>query len=79
MSAFGGLELWLQTLCLGHVLWAYDADHPDFLEGYVRASIREREPNRNTSLAGRLPAWVKDAKHRKCGIARLRCPPASSA
>ena len=73
--AYCGLPLWLQTPCWGQVLWAYDADHLDFLERYVRASIRERQPNRNTSLASRLPAWLKDAKHRRdvlAAIGRLR-------
>ncbi|MFI6507876.1 hypothetical protein ACIBCT_09745 [Streptosporangium sp. NPDC050855] len=59
------------------MLWAYDAEHLDFLERYVRAFIREREPNRNGSLASRLPAWLKDAKNRdlvltRCATLRVR-------
>ncbi|WP_336212225.1 hypothetical protein [Nonomuraea sp. LPB2021202275-12-8] len=59
------------------MLWAYNAEHLDFLERYVRAFIREREPNRNGSLASRLPAWLKDAKNRDavlgcCATLRVR-------
>jgi hypothetical protein len=67
------------------VLWAYNAEHLDFLEEYVRASIREREPNRNASLASRLPAWLKSAKNREAVLAacaalrrRLRPPHVTS-
>ncbi|MEU4540732.1 hypothetical protein AB0G15_38460 [Streptosporangium sp. NPDC023825] len=81
-TCYAGLDLWLQTPCGNHVLWAYDAEHLDFLERYVRAFIREREPNRNASLASRLPAWVKDAKNRdlvlaRCATLRARLPKAS--
>ncbi|MBB3724707.1 hypothetical protein [Nonomuraea dietziae] len=72
---YGGLQLWLQVPCKGRVLWACDAEHLDFLERYVRASVRERVPNRNASLASRLPAWVKSAKNREAvlaGCAALR-------
>ncbi|GAA4048757.1 hypothetical protein [Nonomuraea soli] len=67
--AVGGLDLWLQTPCRGHVLWAYDAEHLDFLERYVRAALREREPNRNAGLASRLPGWLKSAKNRHAVLA----------
>ncbi|MBB3734015.1 hypothetical protein [Nonomuraea dietziae] len=81
-ACYAGLELWLQTPCRNHVLWAYDAEHLDFLERYVRAFIREREPNRNGSLASRLPAWLKDAKNRdlvlaRCATLRVRLHQAS--
>ncbi|MFS0702903.1 hypothetical protein AB6N23_00130 [Cellulomonas sp. 179-A 9B4 NHS] len=71
---FRGLDLWLQTPCEGHVLWAYDAAHLDFLERYVAAGLREQEPG-NSSLASRLPAWVKSRKNRHAvarGLQRLR-------
>ncbi|WP_049558181.1 hypothetical protein [Nonomuraea sp. SBT364] len=65
------------------MLWAYDAEHLDFLERYVRASIREREPNRNGSLASRLPAWLKYAKSRDqvlacCATLRARLEQAAT-
>jgi hypothetical protein len=67
--------LWLQTPCCGQTLWAYNEDHLNFLEEYVRADVRERLPNRNASLASRLPGWMKDARNRAevlRGIERLK-------
>lgn len=65
-----GLPLWLQTPCCGEVLWAFNEEHPAFLADYIAASLREREPNRNSSLASRLPAWMKRAQNRD---AVLKC------
>ncbi|HJU69010.1 MAG TPA: hypothetical protein VJ650_12300 [Gemmatimonadaceae bacterium] len=74
-DGYFGLPLWLQTECCGHVLWALNEGHLLFLERYIGAQLRERAPNRNGSLASRLPTWMKDAKHRDeimtC-LARLR-------
>jgi len=72
--------LWLRTPCAGHELWANNADHLEFLEEYVRASIREDSANRlrairNSSLASRLPGWIKSAKNRDKldqGLKKLR-------
>ncbi|WP_436497999.1 hypothetical protein [Actinokineospora sp. HUAS TT18] len=61
---YRGLELWLQVPCHGRTLWAFNEEHLDFLERYVAAGLRERVPNRNGSLASRLPSWIKAAKHR---------------
>ena len=70
-----GLALWLQIPCAGKVLWAWNEAHLTFLENYVGATLRERVPNQNNSLASRLPTWIKDRKHREevlDGLARLR-------
>lgn len=70
-----GLPLWLQTSCCGNVLWARNASHLVFLENYVGAKLREREPNQNGSSVSRLPSWMKQAKHRVeilAAIAHLR-------
>ncbi|WP_088068111.1 hypothetical protein [Gottfriedia luciferensis] len=76
ISNIGGEEsLWLQTHCCGKTLWAYNKEHLDFLENYVRASLRERVPKINSSLASRLPNWIKSAKNREeilKGITKLR-------
>lgn len=61
---FFRLPLWLQTPCCGHTLWAYNYEHLDYVERYVRAELRTEEPYQNGSLASRLPAWLKSAKHR---------------
>lgn len=70
-----GLELRLQTACAGHVLWAYNPAHLDFIDRYVRADLREREGTMNGSLVSRLPKWMKAAKHRDeilRAVSRLR-------
>jgi hypothetical protein len=61
-----GRPLWLQASCCGgRTLWALGPEHLDLLDGYVRARLRERGPGRiHTSLLERLPAWIKNAKHR---------------
>jgi transcription elongation factor Elf1 len=59
-----GLSLWLQIPCCNTILWAYNAAHLQFLKAFVGASLRERKPNLNGSLASRLPTWIKQAKHR---------------
>src|SRR5713226_1184834 len=33
------LPLWLQTPCCGKTLWAYNKEHLDFLESFVRATL----------------------------------------
>ena len=73
------LSLWLQEPCCGRVLWAHNAEHLDFLAGFVGATLRERSRGEygwsNRSLASRLPAWMTSAKHRGDvlkAIARLR-------
>jgi uncharacterized C2H2 Zn-finger protein len=60
-----GLQLWLSADCRGHVLWAYNAGHLDLLHDYVAAQVRDRGDRLGTmSLVERLPAWIKEAKHR---------------
>ena len=62
---FFGRPLWLQTPCCGHILWAYNDQHLDTLQTYVRAGLRERtnsDPKRG--MPYRLPAWIKKASHR---------------
>jgi ribosomal protein S27AE len=59
-----GLPLWLTTRFRSKVVWAYNVEHLQFLRDYVTADLRQRVPNRNSSLASRLPAWMKSAKNR---------------
>lgn len=58
-----GLPLWLRTEFRGRLLWAVNEPHLDFLERFVAAGVREQSPG-NSTLASRLPAWIKSAKHR---------------
>jgi hypothetical protein len=74
-----GLPLWLQTVCCGNILWAFNEEHLNFLEQYVAATHRVKYhvngQMRNNTMASRLPLWVKSAKNRQQvlkGIARLR-------
>jgi hypothetical protein len=60
-----GLPLWLSIDCCGKVLWAYNAEHLNLLEGYVGARLRERGDFLGTmSMLERLPRWMKSANHR---------------
>lgn len=59
-----GYPLWLVGEVKGSVFWAYNAAHLSFIRNYVQAAIRVREPNRNSSLASRLPHFLLDRKNR---------------
>ncbi len=81
-NAQGGanVSLWLETKCCGHLLWAYNREHLEFLEAYVSALLREQRPSpdgrwHNAALASRLPKWMSSAKNREDvlkGIERLK-------
>jgi hypothetical protein len=66
-----GLPLWLRAEFRGRLLWALNEPHLDFLERYVAAGVREQSPG-NSTLASRLPAWIKSAKHRPALVKTLR-------
>jgi hypothetical protein len=65
IDPYFGLPLWLQASCCGKLLWAFNKGHLDFLKGYVEARIRQEIPNKNRSMASRLPAWIKKASNRQ--------------
>jgi len=70
-----GLPMLLQAPCAGHVLWACNARHLDLLAAYTAASLRQRSLGHNSSIASRLPQWIKDANNRDAvlrTIERLR-------
>lgn len=69
-DSYFGFDLWLKTSCVGESLWAFNKRHLEFLESYVSAKLREREVDEewgwhNSSLASRLPKWLKSAKNRE--------------
>ena len=66
-----GLDLWFTEPFRGEVLWAYNRRHLQLLRDYVGATQRERIPNRNSSIASRLPGWIKDAKNRDALLATI--------
>lgn len=57
-----GYPLYLKVHCCGHILWAHNEEHLNFLQSYTEAKLRE-EGTQHT-LANRLPKWIKDAKNR---------------
>jgi hypothetical protein len=59
------LPLWLQIPCCGEELWVFNERHLDFLENYVRATLRDETSNVNKSLISRLPSWIKSSKNRE--------------
>ncbi|MFE2563657.1 hypothetical protein [Streptomyces mirabilis] len=64
--------LWLQTRCVGHVLWAYNEEHVDELSAYVGAQLRERGGARPTrAMFARLPPWMKRSDNRSEVLAGL--------
>lgn len=56
--------LWLRTDFEGHVLWAYNIKHLDFLRDHIDAKLRERNGQElfNKSLGSRLPKWMTAKK-----------------
>ena len=63
-----GYDLWLHTRCIGNDLWAYSESHLNFLERYINAILRGRRQDMygwsNSSVASRLPLWIKKSKNR---------------
>jgi predicted RNA-binding Zn-ribbon protein involved in translation (DUF1610 family) len=64
-----GIRLWLETPCCGDTLAARNATHLEYLEGFVRAGLRERVPDAesgwsNRALVSRLPKWMQAAGNR---------------
>jgi hypothetical protein len=63
------LPLWLQVEVSDGRLWFYNFRHLQYIETFVRATLRERRTDlhgcRNASVISRLPNWVKAAKNRR--------------
>ncbi|MEU6247466.1 hypothetical protein [Glycomyces sp. NPDC047010] len=67
-------RLWLEVGFRGERLWAVNEQHLSFLEDYVAAGVRETGPF-NSTIASRLPAWIKSGKNRNNllrALAKLR-------
>jgi hypothetical protein len=68
-DGYFGAELWLRSECCGHVLWARNAEHLEYLRAYVAGALREDAPGTNTDhrpkpLSSKLPTWMKEARNR---------------
>jgi hypothetical protein len=68
-DSYFGLPLWLQIAVDDRILWFYNLRHLQFVEAFVRATLRERRTDihgcRNASVISRLPNWLKAAKNRQ--------------
>lgn len=72
---FFGQPLWLQTRCVGHILWAYNEKHIDELAAYVSAALRQHIASPTMAMFSRLPVWMKRADNRPevlAGLGTLR-------
>ena len=62
-------RLWLKISCSGNSLWAFNIRHIELLENFVTAELRENPKDdlgyANSSIASRLPKWIKSSKNRK--------------
>lgn len=56
-----GVSLWLQEQIKGHLFWAYNIDHLNYLEEYIGAELRKRE---GMTMAAKLPQFIKASKNR---------------
>jgi len=59
-----GYKLWFVGSVRGNTFWAYNRAHLHFIKSFVSATLRNREPNKNNSLASRLPGWLLSKKNR---------------
>jgi hypothetical protein len=67
IDPYFGLPLWLQINTRHGILYAYNAEHLEWLCLFVEARLRERRADEwgwTNSMAARLPRWVKLAKNR---------------
>jgi hypothetical protein len=63
---FFGFTLWYRIETTDGLLWAYNLAHLTVIELYIADPLRSRNglPDKNNSLASRLPKWVGAAKNR---------------
>ncbi|MFC5471594.1 hypothetical protein ACFPPD_23240 [Cohnella suwonensis] len=58
-----GYPLYLNLTCKGHILWAYNLRHLEFIESFINEKLR----NSSTyylSLVSRLPKWLIESKNK---------------
>ncbi len=66
VDPFFHLPVWFQATFEGELLWAYNADHLDFLADHVGAKLRERNGFKFNvkSIGARLPRWMTSKRNR---------------
>ena len=58
------LPLWLSQNVKGHILWAYNYEHPAYLKDYISADLREKHEWSGITMVEKLPVWMKSGKNR---------------
>jgi rRNA maturation protein Nop10 len=61
---FFGLPLYLQAPFKGNTFWAFNYEHLNYLERYIRAELRDPAPY-YLSVESTLPKWIKLSKNRE--------------
>lgn len=66
--------LWYRTPCLEGCIWAYNLEHLELIETFIASTNRSRNglPNKNNSIASRLPKWMSAAKNRTTVLKCIR-------
>ena len=65
LDPFFSRPLWLQTECVGRILWFYNEQHLEYVKSYIAADLRDDDGRFNWSIVSRLPKWFTAAKNRK--------------
>lgn len=68
------IPLWLVIECCGHILWAYNEYHLEYLKVHINARLKERDVSitYNSSLGSRLPQWMTSAKNKEHVLKALK-------
>ena len=59
-----GHPLYLTRRIGDHTLYVYNLEHPDMLEAWLGAKLRERGAEAGLTMMARLPRWMKAASAR---------------
>lgn len=71
---FFEFDVWYRLETTYGLLWAYNLEHLEVIEGYIADRMRSRNglSYKNNSIASRLPQWVKEAKNRDYLIKQIK-------
>ena len=58
-------ELWLKASFKNDVFWAFNAEHLEYLERYISATLREHKDRTHFTLLEKLPKFYHEAKNRE--------------
>lgn len=57
-------DLWLQHSFKEDIFYAYNAEHLEYLENYISATLREHKDRTGFTLLEKLPKFYHEAKNR---------------